>query len=172
MASRPHWPGPPDGLWSKVLPDLGAATELMARLKREARRVIFTNGAFDILHVGHVRSLRHARSLGDHLMVAVNSDRSVRAAKGPDRPVFPAAERIEVLAGLACVDSVFVFDDATVDAVLRVLQPHVHAKGPDYAAPGVPERATVAAYGGEIAIVGDPKDHSSSEIRERLKGER
>jgi len=142
----------------------------MTRLKREGKRVVFSNGAFDILHVGHLRSLREARSLGDHLMVGVNSDRSVRAAKGPDRPVFPQAERVEVLAGLACVDSAFVFDDATADAVLRVLQPHVHAKGPDYAARGVPERETVAAYGGEVVIVGDPKEHSSSEIQRRLQG--
>lgn len=170
MLSRPTWTGPEDGLWAKVLHDLEAATALMSRLKGAGKRVVFTNGAFDVLHVGHLRSLRDARALGDHLMVAVNSDRSVRAAKGPDRPLFPEAERVELLAGLACVDSVFVFDDATVDAVLRVLEPHVHAKGPDYAAPGVPERETVRAYGGEIAIVGDAKDHSSSALQKRLRG--
>ena len=151
-----------------MLRGLEEAAARMSGLKRARKRVVFTNGGFDLLHVGHVRSLRHARALGDHLMVAVNSDRSVRSRKGAGRPVFPEGERVELLAALACVDSVFVFDGETADEVLRVLRPHVHAKGPDYAIDTVPERATVIAYGGEIAIVGDPKDHSSSEVLRRL----
>ncbi|MBI4607278.1 MAG: adenylyltransferase/cytidyltransferase family protein [Planctomycetes bacterium] len=169
MEPEPSWSPPGDGAERKVLPDLHAALRRVERLKGEGKRVVFTNGAFDLLHVGHVRSLRHARSLGDHLVVGVNSDRSVRAAKGPGRPFFPAAERVEVLAGLACVDTVFVFDDATADAVLGLLKPHVHAKGPDYGLDTVPERATVLGYGGQVRIVGDPKDHSASEILRRLR---
>ena len=113
--------------------------------------------------------MRHARSLGDTLVVAVNSDRSLRKAKGPGRPLFPEAERAEIVASLACTDTVFVFDDDTADATLQALQPHVHAKGPDYSLETVPERTTVLGYGGEIAIVGDPKDHSSTEILRRMR---
>ena len=172
MQATDTWRAPPDGVEEKLLAGLGPVKLRVEALKRSGKRVIFTNGAFDILHVGHVRSLREARSLGDHLVVAVNSDRSVRAAKGPGRPLFPEAERVEILACLECVDTVFVFDSTTVDSVLVALEPHVHAKGPDYTLETVPERATVLAYGGEIAITGDPKDHSSSDFHRRLKGGR
>ena len=169
MNAKTRWVPPKDDVQGKLLPGLEEVRSRIERLKQAGLRVVFTNGAFDLLHVGHVRSLRHARSLGHHLIVAVNSDRSVRESKGPDRPVFPAAERAEILCALACVDTVFVFDAATADALLAALQPHVHAKGPDYTLENVPERATVLAYGGEIAITGDPKDHSSSAIHARLK---
>ncbi len=172
MQATDTWRGPPDGVEEKLLAGLGPVRLRVEALKRAGKRVIFTNGAFDILHAGHVRSLRGARSLGDHLVVAVNSDRSVRAAKGPGRPLFPEAERAEILACLECVDTVFIFDSATVDSVLALLEPHVHAKGADYTLATVPERATVLAYGGEIAITGDPKDHSSSDLHRRLKGGR
>jgi rfaE bifunctional protein nucleotidyltransferase chain/domain len=170
MREQDSWTSPRDGIGEKILGSMESARSRVERLKREGKRVIFTNGAFDVLHVGHVRSLRHARSLGDHLVVAINSDRSVRTAKGPGHPLLPAEERAEVVAALACVDTVFCFDAPTVDAVLLALQPHVHAKGPDYTLETVPERATVLSYGGEIAITGDPKDHSSSELLRRLKG--
>lgn len=171
-STRSEWTPPRDGVEEKILSGVASVRERVERLKALGRRVVFTNGAFDILHVGHLRSLRHARSLGDHLVVAVNSDRSVRAAKGADRPLFPAEERLELLAGLSCVDTVFIFDAPTVDGVLLELRPHVHAKGPDYSLETVPERATVLSYGGEIAITGDPKDHSSSALQGKLRGAR
>lgn len=169
MEAKQTWQPPADGVEAKVVKSIEEAKARIDALNQAGQRVVFTNGAFDVLHVGHLRSLRQARALGDHLMVAVNSDRSVRQSKGPDRPLFPAQERIELLAGLACVDTVFVFDDATVDAVLLLLQPAVHAKGPDYTLETVPERQTVLSYGGEIAITGDPKDHSSSALQRRLR---
>ena len=137
-------------------------------LRRAGKRVVFTNGGFDLFHVGHVRSLRHARALGDHLVVAVNSDASVRRSKGPGRPLFPQEERLEIVASLDCVDTVFFFEDDTADRLIAVVKPHVHAKGPDYA-DTLPERSTVLSYGGEIVIVGDSKDHSSTEIQRRLR---
>jgi rfaE bifunctional protein nucleotidyltransferase chain/domain len=129
-----------------------------------------TNGGFDLLHVGHVRSLRDARSRGDALVVALNSDRSVCAYKGPGHPIHPETERAEVLCALACVDLVTIFDDPTVDRLLRLLRPDVHAKGTDYTKETVPERATAAELGIEVAIVGDPKDHSSRGLIERIRG--
>jgi rfaE bifunctional protein nucleotidyltransferase chain/domain len=168
MSSKTEWIPPADGVQGKILHSLEDVRLRVERLKSEGKRVVFTNGGFDILHVGHTRSLRHARSLGDTLVVGVNSDRSIRKAKGSGRPLFPAAERVEIVASLDCTGTVFVFDDDTADATLQTLQPHVHAKGPDYSLETVPERATVMAYGGEIAIVGDPKDHSSTEIHRRM----
>lgn len=169
MPMKKTWSCPGDGVPGKIFEDLDQVEVRIDALKRAGKRVVFSNGGFDLLHVGHVRSLREARSLGDHLIVAVNGDRSVREAKGPSRPMFPQAERAELVASLGCVDTVFIFDDATADAVLRVLKPHVHAKGPDYSVDTVPERSTVLAYGGQIAIVGDPKDHSSTELQRKLK---
>lgn len=150
--------------------DLDGAAAEAERLRAAGRTLVFTNGAFDLLHVGHLRSLVHARALGDALMVAVNADASVRRAKGPGRPVQPAAERAELLCGLACVDYAIIFEDDTVDGLLARIRPGIHAKGPDYRPESVPERATVLSYGGRIAIVGDPKDHSTSDILSRLRG--
>jgi len=130
----------------------------------------FANGAFDLLHVGHVRYLEAARREADRLIVAVNDDDSVRALKGPGRPVMPAADRAELVAALRAVDYVLIFPEATVTPLLEVLKPDVHCKGTDYTADSVPERDTVRAYGGRIAIVGDPKDHSTSELLKRLGG--
>jgi len=160
----------PDNYSGKFLADLALVEQRVEELKRSGRRVVFTNGGFDLLHVGHLRSLRGARSLGDHLIVAVNSDRSVKARKGRGRPIFPQEERIELLSALECVDTVIVFDEPTADRLLDRLRPHVHAKGTDYAA-GAPEEATVRAYGGEVAIVGDPKGHSTSEIIARIRAD-
>jgi rfaE bifunctional protein nucleotidyltransferase chain/domain len=135
--------------------------------RRAGRRIVLTNGAFDLLHVGHVRALEDASTLGGVLVVAVNGDRSVRAAKGPGRPVVAAAERAELVAALACVDHVVVFHDDTVDRLLETLKPDVHAKGRDYTVDTVPERETARRLGIEVAIVGDPKHHSSTHLLAR-----
>lgn len=142
---------------------------IVADLKRNGKAVVFANGCFDLLHVGHVRYLRAARALGDALVVAVNSDRSARGLKGPGRPFTPQEERLEILSALECVDYLLVFDEATVEGVLRRLRPDVHAKGTDYTEETVPERDVVREYGGRIAIVGDPKTRSSSELGARRR---
>ncbi len=134
------------------------------RWRQEGRTVVLANGAFDMLHVGHVRYLAAARALGDVLIVAVNSDRSVRASKGPLRPVVPEAERLELLSHLRMVDRLLLFDTPTVGPVLERLRPEIHAKGTDYTVETVPEREVVAAYGGRTVICGDPKDHASTDI--------
>lgn len=128
------------------------------------------NGCFDVLHVGHIRYLHAAKELGGKLVVAVNSDDSVRALKGPGRPVMPAEERAEILAALADVDAVVIFPEKDVRAIIREIRPDFQAKGTDYTAESVPERDEVEACGGRMAIVGDPKDHSATEIiRTRMK---
>ena len=136
--------------------------------RQRGRRIVLANGAFDLLHVGHVRYLQGAAAEGDILVVAVNSDHSVRLSKGPDRPVVPEAERAELIAALSGVDHVVVFDDKTVEGILRALRPDVHAKGTDYTADSVPEAALVRSLGGEVRIVGYPKDHSTTEMIRRL----
>jgi rfaE bifunctional protein nucleotidyltransferase chain/domain len=147
-----------------------ADLETIAQEVEAARRhpVVLANGAFDLLHVGHVRYLQAARALGQVLVVAVNSDASVRRAKGSGRPVVPAAERAELVAALAGVDWVVVFADDTVVPIIERLRPDVHAKGTDYTAETVPEAAVVRAYGGRVAIAGDPKDHSTTQFIERI----
>jgi D-glycero-beta-D-manno-heptose 1-phosphate adenylyltransferase len=150
--------------------------ELVAHVKQAREkgvRVVLANGCFDILHVGHVRYLAGANALGDLLVVAINSDRQVTALKGSDRPILPEAERAEIVASLEMVDLVTIFEEPTVEALLRALKPDIHAKGTDYTEDTVPERDVVRSYGGRVAIVGDPKDHSTSEIISRLaEGER
>ena len=137
--------------------------------RRAGDRITMANGCFDLLHVGHVRYLHAAKQLGGRLVVAINSDDSVRALKGEGRPLMPAEERAEILAALADVDAVVVFPERDVRALLREIRPDVQAKGTDYTADSVPEADTVREYGGRVAIVGDPKDHSASEmIRARL----
>jgi rfaE bifunctional protein nucleotidyltransferase chain/domain len=153
----------------RFVPDHAELERLVREAKGAGKRVVFTNGGFEILHVGHVRSLRDARSRGDVLVVAVNSDGSIRRNKGAGRPVVPEGERAEVLCALSCVDFVTVFDEPTVDGLLRRLRPSVHAKGTDYTPETVPERATAAEVGAEIAIVGDPKDHATSDLLERIR---
>ncbi len=141
--------------------------ELLARVaewRRAGETIILTNGCFDVLHVGHVRYLRGAKALGGRVVVAVNCDPVVRQLKGEGRPVMPAAERAELLAALEPVDAVVIFEEPDVRALIRELRPDIHAKGTDYAAETVPERDEVIAAGGRVEIVGDPKDHSASEI--------
>ena len=132
-------------------------------------KIAFANGGFDLLHVGHVRYLEAARREADRLIVAVNDDRSIQGLKGPSRPVLPEADRAELVAALRAVDYVVIFPESTVTPLLELLKPDVHCKGTDYTVETVPERDTVRAYGGRIAIVGDPKDHSTTDLLTRLK---
>jgi len=143
----------------------------MAELKARGKTVAFANGHFDLLHVGHLRYLQAARAEADALVVAVNDDDSVARLKGPGRPVVPAAERAELLAALAPVDFVVVFSGDSPAPLLAQLQPDVHCKGTDYGTPErVPEYPVVRAYGGRTALVGDPKDHATSDLITKVKG--
>ena len=147
--------------------------ELLARIndaRSTGARVVLANGCFDVLHVGHVRYLAGARELGDILVVGINSDEQVAIQKGPGRPVLPAIERAEIVAALESVTYVTIFDEPTVEQLLLTLKPDVHAKGTDYTTESVPERDVVRSYGGQVAIVGDPKDHSTTEIIARVGG--
>lgn len=152
----------------KILP----RTELVERLaerRRHGKRIVLTNGCFDLLHVGHVRYLEGARREGDVLVVGVNSDSSVRRLKGAGRPVLAEQARAQLVAALAAVDYVVVFDEPDVGALLAELRPHVHAKGTDYTAETVPERDVAARLGIRVAIVGDPKLHSTQELLARVR---
>lgn len=145
--------------------------ELLSALARDraaGKTIAFANGMFDLLHVGHVRYLRAAAREADRLIVAVNGD-AVAARKGAGRPILPAADRAELVAALRGVDYVVVFDDETVDRLLALLRPDVHCKGTDYTVDTVPERETVRAYGGRIAIVGDAKDHATRDLIDRIR---
>ena len=137
---------------------------IIHRLKSQGKKIVLTNGCFDLLHVGHIRYLTAARQEGDVLVVAVNDDESMRKLKRAGRPIMPEEERVEILEALACVDYITLFSEERVDRLLRLLQPHVHAKGTDYTEENVPERETVLAYGGKIAIVGDNKSHSTTDL--------
>ena len=147
-----------------------ALSARVAALRADGRSLVLTNGAFELLHVGHVRSLEDARAQGDVLLVAINDDASVRRLKGEGRPVVPALERAEVLCALGCVDLVHIFSEDDVSALLRLLVPDVHAKGRDYSEETVPERDVAREVGARIAIVGDPKDHSTSDLLRRMGG--
>jgi rfaE bifunctional protein nucleotidyltransferase chain/domain len=142
--------------------------EAAQRARESGKAVVFANGAFDLLHVGHVRYLQAARHEGDWLAVGVNSDVSVTRAKGPSRPILPDAERAEIVAALSCVDAVTIFDEDSPAELISAIRPDVHAKGTDYTADGVPERKIVASYGGRTVIVGDPKDHATTDVIERI----
>ena len=149
--------------------------ELIARVaedRRLGRTVAFANGCFDVLHVGHSRYLAGSREQGDRLIVAINDDGSVRALKGADRPILPAATRAELVAALRVVDYVVVFPDTNVERLLRLIRPDVHCKGTDYTVDTVPERAVVREFGGRVAIVGDPKDHSTQNLLVRAGSDR
>ncbi len=138
--------------------------------RRAGQQIVLTNGCFDLLHVGHIRYLRGAKGLGGKLVVAMNSDASVRQIKGAGRPFMPAQERAEIVAALADVDAVVLFDEPDVRALIREIRPDIQAKGTDYTCESVPERDEVLAYGGRIEIVGDPKDHSTTELLKRTGG--
>ncbi len=148
-------------------PKIVSRDELQQRVanwRSAGNRVTLANGCFDVLHVGHIRYLHAARELGGKLIVAINSDASVRALKGEGRPVMPAEERAEILASLTDVDAVVIFPEKDVRALIREIRPDFHAKGTDYTVENVPERYEVEACGGRVVIVGDPKNHSATEI--------
>ena len=149
-------------------------SELIAAVKearRQGRKVVFANGCFDVLHVGHVRYLEAARALGDFLIVAINSDEQALLLKGKDRPILPQDQRAEIVSSLEAVDLVTIFDEPTVTELLLALKPDIHAKGTDYTEETVPERDVVRSFGGRVAIVGDPKNHSSSEMIAKISRE-
>ncbi len=143
--------------------------EILKTHCRKGERIVLANGCFDLLHAGHVRYLEGARVEGDVLVVAVNSDSSERALKGSGRPILPQDARAELVAALRAVDYVTIFDEPNVETLLEALRPDVHAKGTDYSAETVPERATAARLGVRVAIVGDPKRHSTRELLARLR---
>jgi rfaE bifunctional protein nucleotidyltransferase chain/domain len=142
--------------------------EAVSRERANGRTIAFANGCFDLLHVGHVRYLSGAAAEADRLIVAVNDDRSVAALKGAGRPILAAADRAQLVCALRGVDYVVLFGDLTVDRLLTLLEPQVHCKGTDYTVDTVPERVAVLAYGGRIAIVGDPKTHATRELLTRI----
>jgi D-glycero-beta-D-manno-heptose 1-phosphate adenylyltransferase len=145
--------------------------EAIAAAKKDGKRIVFANGCFDVLHVGHVRYLEAAKALGDLLIVAINSDAQARRLKGEGRPLMPQDQRAEIVSALGAVDFVTIFDEPTVTELLLALKPDIHAKGTDYTEDTVPERDVVRSYGGRVAIAGDPKDHSSSRMIEKVSSE-
>ncbi len=146
----------------------GELAEVVARWREAGEAVTLANGCFDLLHVGHVRYLQSARALGSKLVVAINSDQSVRRLKGPGRPAMPECERAEIIAALACVDAAVIFDEPDVRALIREIRPNIQVKGTDYTPDTVPERDEVLACGGRVEIVGDPKDHSTTDLLGRI----
>jgi D-glycero-beta-D-manno-heptose 1-phosphate adenylyltransferase len=148
----------------KKILDRGELRQRVEAWRNAGERIVLANGNFDLLHVGHVRYLRGAKNLGGKLIVAINSDESVRALKGEGRPVMPADERAEIVAALTDVDAVVIFPELDVRALIREIRPDIQAKGTDYTVESVPERDVLLECGGRVAIVGDPKDHSTSEI--------
>ncbi len=143
--------------------------DLVGAARKQGKTLALANGVFDLLHVGHLRYLQAAKTIADILVVAINSDASTRAYKGEGRPIVPEAERAELVAALACVDYVLLFDEPNVRRILRALRPDFHVKGTDYCQESIPEREEVLAYGGQVAIAGDPKNHSSTAIIDCLR---
>ena len=152
--------------------DRAQLAEHIAAEKAKGQRIVLANGCFDVLHAGHIRYLAGARALGDLLVVGVNSDQQVTKLKGAGRPVLAESERAELVASIESVDVVTIFDEPTVTELLLAIKPDVHAKGTDYTEESVPERDVVRSFGGRVAIVGDPKNHSTSEILKKVSGER
>lgn len=140
----------------------------VATARKQGARIVLANGCFDVLHAGHVRYLQGARALGDILLVGINSDNQVTRLKGEGRPILPELERAEIVASLTAVDLVTIFDEPTVTELLLAIRPDIHAKGTDYTEETVPERDVVRSFGGRVRIVGDPKDHSTSELIRRF----
>jgi rfaE bifunctional protein nucleotidyltransferase chain/domain len=142
--------------------------EIIDREKKNGKRIVLANGCFDLIHVGHIRYLKEAKAQGDILVVALNSDSSVRTLKGEGRPILNEDERVEIISSFYFIDYITVFEELNVENILRTLKPHVHAKGSDYTQETVPERETVLSYGGEIAITGGPKVKNTSEISHKI----
>lgn len=155
-------------LYSAPILDRTSMAAFVHERRLDGAVIVMANGCFDLFHVGHMRYLQAAKELGDTLIVAVNSDVQARILKGEGRPATPEKERAEIIAGLRCVDAVTIFDEPTVTELLLAIKPDIHAKGTDYTVESVPERETVLSYGGRVAITGDPKDHSSTSIFDRL----
>jgi rfaE bifunctional protein nucleotidyltransferase chain/domain len=153
---------------TKIMPE-NELHDVLAKAKRAGKRIVFANGCFDTIHVGHVRYLQGAKERGDLLIVGVNNDQSVRRLKGAGRPILDEQARAQLVASLRCVDYVVLFPDANVERLLEQLRPHVHAKGTDYTVDTVPERAAADRYGITVAIVGDPKDHSTRELLDSIR---
>ena len=153
----------------RSLPDLA---RIVQNEKAAGRIIVLANGCFDLIHIGHVRYLQAARACGDRLVVAINSDESVRRLKGPGRPLLSESERASIVGAFECVDDVTIFSEPDVTSILTTLQPHVHVKGSDYTVDTVPEREIVKSYGGRIVIAGGPKVRSTSEIIDRIAGTR
>jgi len=141
---------------------------VVERLRRQGKTIVFANGCFDLLHVGHIRYLEGARGLGDALIVGLNSDDSVRQLKGSGRPLMPEEERAEILSAISFVDYIVIFHESNVKRLLLQIRPNVHCKGTDYTVDSVPEREVVLSYGGRVAIVGDPKDHSTNDLIQKI----
>jgi rfaE bifunctional protein nucleotidyltransferase chain/domain len=153
----------------QIVNGLDELKSIIEREKKQGKQIVFGNGCFDLLHVGHVRYLQGAKALGDVLIVAVNDDLSVTGLGKRKRVVTPASERAEIIAALEGVDYVVLFSESNVENLLHALQPHIHAKGTDYTEESVPEGEIVRAYGGRVAIVGDPKDHSTRDLIKTIK---
>ena len=157
--------------FSKFFSPILNRENLVEQIKTEREngaKIVLTNGCFDLFHVGHIRYLTGAKDLGDVLVVGINSDEQVRKLKGENRPFMPENERAEIIASIKAVDFVTIFDEPTVEELIRAIRPDFHAKGTDYTTETVPEREIVKECGGQTAIVGDPKDHSSTELIEKV----
>jgi rfaE bifunctional protein nucleotidyltransferase chain/domain len=151
------------------LKNLNELGDIVKEERKKGRKIVFANGCFDIIHVGHIRYLKEAKTLGDLLIVAINSDSSAKKLKGDGRPVTPENERAEIVAAIEYVDYVTIFNEPNVSNLLLALKPDIHAKGTDYTEDSVPEANTVRAYGGRVAITGDKKERSSTEIIKKVK---
>jgi rfaE bifunctional protein nucleotidyltransferase chain/domain len=161
----------PQQLDSPISSRIVSRSDLITIVEAErsaGKKIVFANGCFDVLHVGHVRYLEAAKALGDLLIVGINSDRQTRRLKGAGRPLLPQEQRAEIISSIEAVDFVTIFEEPAVEQLLLALKPDIHAKGTDYTEDSVPERDVVRSFGGRVAIVGDPKDHSSSQIIEKL----
>jgi D-glycero-beta-D-manno-heptose 1-phosphate adenylyltransferase len=153
---------------AQVILDHNELAKKIEELKKHGKKVIFANGCFDLLHVGHVRYLRGAKALGDVLVLAINSDASVRRLKGQERPLLPLEDRLGILSAFEMIDFITAFEDDTVSPLLLKLKPNVQVKGTDYTPDTIPEKDTVASFGGEVAVVGDPKDHASKNLIQEI----
>ena len=156
-------------MFEKIVKNRSELAVIIDSLKEQGKKIVLTNGGFNLLHVGHVRSLFDAKSRGDILVVALNGDRSLKELKGKNYPIIPENQRLQIIAAIECVDFVTIFNEPTADSILLQLKPHIHAKGTDYSKSSILERETVHSYGGKIAIVGDPKNHSTSNIVDVIK---
>jgi D-glycero-beta-D-manno-heptose 1-phosphate adenylyltransferase len=153
---------------AQVILDHNQLAKRIEELKKQEKKVIFANGCFDLLHVGHVRYLRGAKALGDVLVLAINSDASVRRLKGSERPLLPLEDRLGILSAFEMIDFITAFEEDTVSPLLLKLKPNVQVKGTDYTPDTIPEKDTVASFGGEVAVVGDPKDHASKNLIQEI----